>query len=181
MEMNQRKPRAIAAFLILTAVVLGALGGIAFDRLVLLPRVGYAGETPAPASASSDVREGRMMERNGAPAGRRASGERYLLHLQTELELTAEQTEQIGEILRDQQQRVMAITRETRPRMQGVAEDTRAALREVLTTEQWEEFQEMRRRRHGDRGQGTRGMNGHGGPAGEGAPTPAEGPGQSGT
>jgi hypothetical protein len=163
MQGGQQRPRAVAAILIICAVILGAIGGIAFDRLVLLPRAGYAGEvTPPPAEPREWQRDEAGGVRPGQPMGTRPSAERYLQHLEEELELTEEQRSRLSEILGNQQERVMEITRESRPRIRAVAEDTREAIREVLTPAQWERFQEMRQQRdrrnghHGQRGPGHR-------------------------
>lgn len=52
------------------------------------------------------------------------------------LQLTPEQRPKVREILREQREKVRAIHEETRRR-----------LKEVLTAEQWDKFQEMHRRR----------------------------------
>ncbi|CAN5798470.1 MAG: hypothetical protein H0U67_01020 [Gemmatimonadetes bacterium] len=159
MESSERKPRTLAAVLIACAIAFGALGGIVFDRLVLLPRAGFAGEvTPVADSAASQMGE-RRSQRQGMPAAGRPSSQRYLLHLETELGLTQDQRERVARILSDQQELVMEITRESRPRIRAVADDTRAAIREVLTPEQWERFQEIRQNRD-RRGSGHPGWNG---------------------
>jgi periplasmic protein CpxP/Spy len=144
MQSPSRKPRLLAAVLILSAVALGAIGGIAFDRLVLLPRSGYAGEVATPADTA---RPGPTGARQGIGPHGRMPGDRYLRHLAEELELTEEQRTRLEVILRDQQDRVLEITRDSRPRIREVANQTREAMREVLTPEQWERFQEMRARR----------------------------------
>jgi Spy/CpxP family protein refolding chaperone len=143
----ERKPRTLAAVLIACAIAFGALGGIVFDRLVLLPRAGFAGEV-APVADSAATRTGdRPTPHQGMPSGGRPSVERYLRHLETELDLTQDQRERLARILSDQQELVMEITRESRPRIRAVADDTRAAIRQVLTPEQWERFQEIRQNR----------------------------------
>jgi Spy/CpxP family protein refolding chaperone len=146
MQSTPRRPRALAAILILSAVVLGAIGGIVFDRLVILPRSGYAGEvsTPAESAPRAPAMNGRGM---GVPTEGRVAGDRYLRYLAEELELSDEQSGRVEEILRDQQERVLEITRESRPRIRQVADETREAIREVLTPQQWERWQELRQRR----------------------------------
>jgi hypothetical protein len=156
MQNARRQPRALAAVLIGMAVLLGAAMGIAFDRLVLLPRAGYAGEPTAPAPAVHDRDTARATGDHWIGMGRRPTGERYLRHLEAELGLTPEQTRRLDAILEDQQARVMEITRESRPQIRAVAEDTRAAIRQVLTEEQWQRFQELRQRRDRHHGGGGR-------------------------
>jgi hypothetical protein len=159
MESSERKPRTLAAVLIVCAIAFGALSGIVFDRLVLLPRAGYAGEVTPVADTMAHQTSERRGQHHGMPAGGRPSSERYLLHLETELGLTGDQRERVARILSDQQELVMEITRESRPRIRAVADDTRAAIQEVLTPEQWERFQEIRQNRE-RRGGGPHGWNG---------------------
>lgn len=140
---NSRSPRTIAALLIACAVAFGVVGGVALDRLLFLPRAMHAGEAPRAAAPPSDG--AARAEWNGG--ARRGPGERYLRHMEAELDLTPQQRTRIDSILADQQARVMEITRETRPLLRQVAEDTRGAIHEVLTPEQRERFQEMRQRR----------------------------------
>jgi Spy/CpxP family protein refolding chaperone len=159
MESSERKPRALAAVLIACAIAFGGVSGIVFDRLVLLPRAGYAGEvTPVADTVASQTGE-RRAQHHGMPGAGRPSGERYLLHLETELDLSPDQRERVARILKEQQELVMEITRESRPRIRAVADDTRAAIREVLTPEQWERFQEIRQNRDRRTG-GVPGWNG---------------------
>ncbi|CAN5774937.1 hypothetical protein BH23GEM6_BH23GEM6_21110 [soil metagenome] len=175
MQGGQQRPRAVAAILIICAVILGAIGGITFDRLVLLPRAGYAGEvTPAPTEPREWQRDQPGATRTGQQPGSRPSAERYLQHLEEELALTEEQRLRLGEILGNQQERVMEITRESRPRIRAVAEDTREAIREVLTPAQWERFQEMRQQR--DRRNGSHGSRGQSHRSGDSVPSAASRP-----
>ncbi|BCX82484.1 periplasmic protein CpxP/Spy [Methylomarinovum caldicuralii] len=62
--------------------------------------------------------------------------EKRLESLEDRLQLTPEQRPKVREILREQREKIRAIHEETRRR-----------LKEVLTAEQWDKFQEMRRRR----------------------------------
>ncbi|BCX89261.1 periplasmic protein CpxP/Spy [Methylomarinovum tepidoasis] len=62
--------------------------------------------------------------------------EKRLDRLEERLQLTPEQRPKVREILREQQKKIRAIHEETRRR-----------LKEVLTAEQWEKLQEMRRKR----------------------------------
>lgn len=162
MPTQRKRTRAWAAVLLACAILFGAVSGIALDRLVLLPRAGYAGEPAAIDTATAaDSSRAAARRTDGVrggqgPGGVRPSGERYLRHLETELGLSPEQRGQVAEILQNQQARVMEITRETRPQIRAVAEDTRNAIREVLTPEQWERFQELRRRRDRHRDHGER-------------------------
>jgi Spy/CpxP family protein refolding chaperone len=144
MQHTPSRPRALAAVLIVTMLALGAVAGIAFDRLVLLPRTGYAGEVTPQADTS---RMEGMGPRGPGAMGGRVPGDRYLRHLADELDLTEEQRARIDAILTDQQERVLEITRESRPRIREVAADTRAAIRDVLTPEQQARLEELRQQR----------------------------------
>jgi|GEM_PF-3185006 len=163
---GQNRPRALAAVLIVCAVFVGAIGGIAFDRFVLLPRAGYAGEvTPAPAEPPQGTSDELVATRTGHQPGQRPSAERYLRYLEEELDLSEEQRQRLAVILGNQQERVMEITRESRPRIRAVAEDTREAIQDVLTPAQWERFQEMRQQR--ERRNANHGLHGHNGREGD--------------
>jgi hypothetical protein len=134
----ESRPRAVAAALLVLALAVGMLTGIAVDRLVLLPRGLVAGEV-APPAAPGEANDGWHRPR---PAG-----DRYLDFMVRELELSAEQRRQIETILQRQQERVQEITRDTRPQIHAVARETRASIDEVLTPAQRERFKELRARR----------------------------------
>ncbi len=144
MQRSPARPRALAAVLILSMLALGAVTGIALDRLVLLPRSGYAGEVVAPGDTARSDGHG---SRGTGMLGSRIPGDRYLRHLTDELDLSEEQRARIDAILVDQQERVLEITRESRPRIRAVADDTRAAIRGVLTPDQQARLDELRQRR----------------------------------
>jgi Spy/CpxP family protein refolding chaperone len=151
------KPKAMAGLLLVLAMGVGLVAGIAVDRLVLLPRTGYAAaatdriaEVPA-----GDRRSSPRGERRGAP-GYHGAGERYLMHLERELGLTPEQKARIEALLHQQQERVMELTRETR---RELARETRSDIDSVLTADQRERLRELRRQRDRDRaieGEGIR-------------------------
>ena len=74
------------------------------------------------------------------------------------LQLNGEQKTQVQQILADARQQMSDARRETEPRMADIRRQTDERLRQVLTPEQWQQFQrmqeEMRAKR---RGRGRRG------------------------
>jgi Spy/CpxP family protein refolding chaperone len=151
------RPKAMAGLLLLLAMGVGLAAGIAVDRLVLLPRTGYAAAATdrIVEAPTSDRRPSLRGERRGAP-GHHGAGERYLMHLEHELNLSPAQKAQIESLLHLQQERVMVLTRETR---RELARETRSAIDSVLTGDQRERLHELRRQRDRDRaieGEGIR-------------------------
>jgi hypothetical protein len=136
-------PRLLASLLLAFAVAAGFFGGILADRFLLAPRESVA--SPAPA-ATTDARRAQRHAPHGAPRSAEDPA-RYLDFIDRQLNLSAEQRGEIEAILAAQQQRVDSILRESRPRMREVAHETRDRIQQVLTTEQRERFDEMRRQR----------------------------------
>ena len=66
--------------------------------------------------------------------------------LERHLELTAEQRQQLGEILDQSHREAEALRRDLAPRMREVMERSEQRIRELLTPEQLERFEELRRR-----------------------------------
>jgi len=72
-----------------------------------------------------------------------------------QLQLTAEQRDQVKTIFDEASAQLTEMRKESQPRFQEVREQTHARLRAVLTAEQWEEFQKLTsdfRERHSHRG-----------------------------
>ena len=63
------------------------------------------------------------------------------------LDLTPEQRTQVTEIFEDARRQVAEVRRESEPRFREVRKNTDERLQAVLTPEQWEQFQEITRRR----------------------------------
>jgi Spy/CpxP family protein refolding chaperone len=106
-----------------------------------------------------------------APAAYRAwsrGGDRQggrLERMSDELKLTPEQREQVRQILGETRTRLEALRRESEPRFAEIRRDADERIRQVLTPEQWEQFQRSRDER---RGRGRRG----GGRGGDDGPRP---------
>jgi len=88
-----------------------------------------------------------------APATHRGRFERMI----EQLNLTAEQREQVKAILDDARTQLSDMHKESEPRFRAVREQTQERLRSVLTPQQWEQFQKLtsdfrgRRERRGNR------------------------------
>ena len=94
------------------------------------------------------------------PPSRQARFERMFERLQ----LTAEQKTQVQQILGDTRGQLEAVRRESEPRVREIRRQTDERLRQVLTPEQWQQFQQMKdESRGGDR----RGRSGSGSPPAE--------------
>ena len=68
--------------------------------------------------------------------------------LERRLELSEQQSRQIREILQATRRESAQMRREMRPRIEELLERTRNEIEEVLTPEQRERFEKMRRQRH---------------------------------
>ena len=75
------------------------------------------------------------------------------------LQLSAEQKTQVQQILSDTREELQALRRESKPRVNEIRRQADERLRQVLTAEQWQRFQQMRdemretrRRARGERG-----------------------------
>lgn len=126
-----------AAAVMVVMLLLGVVSGIALDRWVLRPE-----------RALTMGRPGSMPRERFDPARART---RFSDQLARELELSAEQRVAVDSLLRLQQMRVRAVMGESQPRLQEVAAETESAIRTVLTDEQWNRWQEIRRERGGRR------------------------------
>lgn len=126
-----------AAAVMVVMLLLGVVSGIALDRWVLRPE-----------RALTMGRPGAMPRERFDPARART---RFSDQLARELELSAEQRVAVDSLLRLQQMRVRAVMGESQPRLQEVAAETESSIRAVLTDEQWNRWQEIRRERGGRR------------------------------
>jgi Spy/CpxP family protein refolding chaperone len=123
-------PTASATIVLVATFVGGLLAGVLVERTIF--------GTAAEAHAAVPV----------PPDRDRVPGDRARLALQ--LDLTAEQQDEVDRILEDQQRQIRAILSETRPRTRAVLRETRAQIEALLTPDQrarWEEL--YRERRHG--------------------------------
>lgn len=77
------------------------------------------------------------------------------------LQLSSEQKAQVQQILGEAREKFHALERESEPRREEIKRQTDERLRQVLTPEQWQQFQQMMKERHGPRHRGRRGR-GHG-------------------
>lgn len=84
------------------------------------------------------------------------------------LQLSAEQRTQVGQIFDDTRARLRSLRRESEPRVNEIRRQTDERLQQVLTPEQWRQFQGMMEegRGSGRRGGGRRGGGGGGGGGG---------------
>jgi Spy/CpxP family protein refolding chaperone len=77
--------------------------------------------------------------------------------LSTRLQLSADQKTKVQQILGDTREQLRAVRKESEPRVTEIRQKTDERLREVLTPDQWQRFQqmrdEMRDKRGRDRGE----------------------------
>lgn len=91
----------------------------------------------------------QRLESSAGPGGGPVHAPMMMGWMERELELSAEQREEIRAILADSMRRGGEMRRELRPRVEELMRDTSDRIAEVLTEEQLERFQEMRtRQRH---------------------------------
>ena len=126
-----------AASVMIVMLLLGVVSGIALDRWVLRPE-----------RALTMGRPGAMPRERFDPARARS---RFSGQLARELGLSEAQRVAVDSLLRQQQLRVRALMRESQPRFREVTVETEAAIRTVLTEDQWNRWQELRRERGGRR------------------------------
>jgi len=69
------------------------------------------------------------------------------------LNLSTDQRNKVDEILADTRTQLKDLRKESQPRFTQVREQTRQRLQQVLTAEQWQQFQEATKQARGDRGQ----------------------------
>lgn len=81
----------------------------------------------------------RARRTTAAPDSHRSRFERVM----EELNLSAEQREQVKTIFDEARARLIELRKESGPKFHEVREQTDTRLREVLTPEQWEQFQKL--------------------------------------
>jgi Spy/CpxP family protein refolding chaperone len=104
--------------------------------------LGFAAGALAPSAYRAWVRDG---------GGRQERPDR-LEQLSERLKLSPEQTAQVQQIFGETRTRLEALRKESEPRFVEIRRDTDERLRQVLTPEQWEQFQRSRDERRGGRG-----------------------------
>jgi Spy/CpxP family protein refolding chaperone len=88
----------------------------------------------------------------------RADGRDRFEQLSERLNLTADQKTKVQQIFGDTREQLGALRRESEPRMKEIRQQADERLKQVLTEEQWQQFQTMRDETRGRRGgRGPRG------------------------
>ncbi|MGE5925967.1 MAG: hypothetical protein ACM357_01330 [Gemmatimonadota bacterium] len=123
----------VAAAVMVVMLLLGVVSGVALDRWVLRPDRAHVMGRP-----------GGMARERFDPARARS---RFSGQLARELGLSADQRIVVDSLLRLQQVRARAVMREAQPRLREVTAETERAIRAVLTEDQWNRWQELRRER----------------------------------
>src|SRR5690606_33576254 len=121
----------LAAVLMVVMLLLGVVSGVALERWVIAPERPEVGARRAPAGPARRI----------DPAAVRG---RYSRQLARELNLDSAQAQAVDSLLREQQTRVRATMRESQPRLREIARETESRIRTVLSTEQWNRWQELR-------------------------------------
>lgn len=114
--------------------------------------LGFAAGALAPRAYRSWVRDGSQ-EVHADP----------VIRMRDDLKLTPEQETQVRQIFGDTREQLQALRKESEPRFAEIRRQADERMRQVLTPEQWEQFQKTRdesRRRRG--GRGRRGGGGDG-------------------
>ncbi len=123
----------VLAGLAAVTLILGVVGGVALDRWALRP-----------------AHRGGRSAFDGGP-GHRFDPARYRTQfterLARDLELTAEQRVKVESLLTRQQEDARAVMREIRPRLDQVTARTQEDLRGILTSEQLQQWDELKRER----------------------------------
>jgi hypothetical protein len=117
----------LAGLVLLLAVLVGGLGGVVLDRKVLLPRMAQ--------HPSSDP----------GPGPRPRHGE-FRSRFAREVGLTAEQKQRVDSIMEQQGRELRAVRRRVQPKLDSIISSTRRALDSVLTPEQRQKAEAIRRR-----------------------------------
>lgn len=95
--------------------------------------------------------------RGWARGGGRGGGRDFESKLFDRLELKGEQRRQAEEILSDARRQMDGLRRENEPRFAEIRRQSDERLRQVLTPEQWQQFQQMKEEARGKRrGRGRR-------------------------
>ena len=69
------------------------------------------------------------------------------------LNLSSDQRARVDQVLADTRSQLRDLRKESQPKFMQVREQTRQRLQEVLTPDQWQQFQEATKQARGDRGQ----------------------------
>ena len=114
--------------------------------------LGFAAGALAPSAYRAWTREGVHGARDGGGK---------LDELSDQLKLSPEQKEQVRQIFGDTRAQLQALRKESEPRFAEIRRQTDERMRQVLTPEQWEQFQKTRdESRHRRGGRGGRGGDG---------------------
>jgi Spy/CpxP family protein refolding chaperone len=73
------------------------------------------------------------------------------------LNLNADQKTKVQQIFGDTREQLRALRRESEPRVNDIRQQADERLKQVLTEDQWQQFQSMRNDMRGRRGRGPRG------------------------
>lgn len=106
--------------------------------------LGFAAGALAPRAYRAWVRDGA-----------RDGGKGRIEQMSEDLKLTPEQATQVKQIFDDTRSQLQALRKESEPRFAEIRRQADERMRQVLTPEQWEQFQKTRddsRRRRGGRG-----------------------------
>ena len=87
----------------------------------------------------------------------RADGRDRFEQMSQRLNLNADQKTKVQQILGDTREQLRALRRESEPRMNEIRQQADERLKQVMTEEQWQQFQSMRNDMRGRRGRGPRG------------------------
>lgn len=115
----------MAALLIVAALIAGIVVGVAGDRLYMMRRV------PHPPRFMSD---------------------RFVEHLDRELQLTPQQRDAVKQISERHRQRIQALSDSIRPQMRQELDAMNAEIENVLNPDQQKKFRELSSRMHRRRG-----------------------------
>jgi Spy/CpxP family protein refolding chaperone len=104
--------------------------------------------------------------RNLSTSGREyRGGPRFLRteNLTEQLDLSAEQSTEVDKIFNEARTQLTEIRKQSEPKFSEIRKQTEERLQQVLTPEQWQQFQQLKsemRERRGDRKRGRRDLDG---------------------
>jgi hypothetical protein len=87
----------------------------------------------------------------------RADGRDRFDQMSERLNLNADQKTKVQQIFGDTREQLRALRRESEPRVNDIRRQADERLKQVLTEDQWQQFQSMRNDMRGRRGRGPRG------------------------
>jgi DNA anti-recombination protein RmuC len=88
---------------------------------------------------------------------RRASPENRIEQLATRLQLNDDQKTKVQQIFSDTRQQLQNLRKESEPRVNEIRQQADQRLQQVLSADQWQQFQQIRSEGRGRRGRGDRG------------------------